>query len=374
MAKRANSEGTVYKRADGKWVGALTLPNGGRKVFYGKTRTEVHTKLVDAQGKLAAGVLPTGPTQTLAQFMNAWLIDSVKPSVRPKTFDDYQRITAKHILPELGKIALSKLSPAHLQRFYRQKLDSGLSPRTVQYQHAILHRALHQAERWSHIGRNPAALVDPPRAEKANIRALDAGETRRFLAVAAEHRLDALWTLAVYTGMRQGEILGLLWSSVDLTTKRLTVDRTIQRVGGETIVGEPKSAQSRRTIPLPAIVVEQMLRWRTQQKAELLRLGIVWPGDGSVFTSEVGKPLIAHSVLKQYKRLLAAAMLPSTTFHALRHGAASALVAANVPAKVIQELLGHSSITVTLDLYAHLMDGQREQAIDALANVFAARV
>lgn len=425
MGRRGHGEGSIYKRADGYWTAVIDLGwedgKRKRKQLYGKTRKEVADKLSEAQQLHRGGRLPTAPGQTLEKYLATWLED-VKPSLRPKTYDDYSRMTQKHIVPGLGKVQLAKLTPGQVQRFYTKKLET-LSPRSVEYLHAILHRSLERAERWGLVPRNPAdsALVDVPRPRKHEFTPLTFDEAKAFLAVAAEHRLSALWALALHTGMRQGEILGLRWKDLEDDCSALTVNQTIQRVGKALVVGEPKTEGSRRRVPIPPSVAAELNRWRTTQKAELLALGVRWSPEGYVFTSEAGTPIFARKLLDQFKRLLvkaatkddagrlaslegelaeatrehgdgsveadrirASAMrlreeierkterAQAIRFHDLRHSAASLMLAEGVPPKVVQEMLGHSQISMTMDTYGHLMPGQREQAVSALARALAA--
>ncbi len=221
MARRGHNEGSIYQREDGRWVGVIDLGyHGGkrkRKSFYGSTRREVQQKLIAALRDRQTG-LPGGydDRQTVEQFLNHWLENSVKPSVRPKTYTSYAQLVRLHLAPELGRIRLTKLSPQDVQRFINRKLVSGLSPRTVEYCRAVLRRALNQAVRWGYVPRNVATLVDAPRSERPDPEPLTPEEVRAFLEAVKEDRLAALYSVAIALGLRQGEALGLRWEDVDL--------------------------------------------------------------------------------------------------------------------------------------------------------------
>lgn len=384
MPKRGAGEGSIFKkqvrRASGKvdtyWVGELLTGRdaaGRRKVFrvYGKSRREVAEKLAKAQLDKGAGVLAEPSRETVGEFLSRWLQDSVKHSVRPRTFESYSLNVRRHLAPEIGHLALRKLTPGHVQRFYRKKLEEGLSPRTVQYLHAILHRALEQALRWGLAPRNVADAVDAPKPARREMQALTPEQADRFLEATRTDRLHALFALAVGCGLRQSELLGLAWSDVDLEAGRIQVQRQLQylrRVGP--VLSEPKSARGRRSIALPAFVVEALRQHRKQQLGERLALGPAWQNEWNlVFVTQVGTPIEATNLVRHFKGLLRRAGLPEIRFHDLRHSCASLLLAAGEHPKVVQELLGHSNISLTLDSYSHVLPTLQKQAaakMDAL--------
>ena len=187
MRKRGHGEGTIVKRSDGRWMGQVTVPEGGRKTVYGKTRRDVAEKMAKMLGDIRQG-LPLGDKSTVREFLTRWLEDSAKPSIRPRTFIGYEQITRTHLIPALGALLLHKLAPADLQRFYAAKLKAGLSPRTVSHIHAVIHRALEQAARWGMVARNAAALVDVPKQERHEIKPLNPEQARAFLEEAKGRR------------------------------------------------------------------------------------------------------------------------------------------------------------------------------------------
>ncbi len=228
MRKRANGEGSIYKRADGRWAASVSTDHGKRKAFYGKTREAVARKLATAIKARQDGLPLVAERQTVANYLQHWL-ETAKPTVRPRTFVRYEEYVRLHAIPELGRLALARLSPQHLQRLYASRLEAGLSPATVAHLHAVLHRALGQAARWGLVPRNVAELVTPPRPERREMFTLSPEQARTFLAAAEGDRLEALYVLALNTGMRQGEILALRWKDVDLDAGALQVLATLQR-------------------------------------------------------------------------------------------------------------------------------------------------
>jgi integrase len=268
----------------------------------------------------------------------------------------------KHILPELGHIPLAKLTPQHLVRLYRAKQDEGLT-RTVVLIHALLHKALGQAERWGLIPRNVAALVDTPRVPKQETLTLDSGQVQKLLAVAENDRLHALYVVATTCGLRQGELLGLRWSDVDLDGRMLTISRQLQWLEGGPTYSEPKSAKSRRTIALPQMALAALRRHRTQQAAERLRAGHAWKDNDLVFTSTVGTPLNPSGVRQRsFQPLLEQAGLPHVKFHSLRHACSSMMANQGVPPKVAADILGHSQVRTVLDVYTHATTNAMREA------------
>ncbi len=222
MAKRGNGEGSISRRKDGTYMARywVDTPAGKkRQTIYGRKgekRQQVADKLAEALGNRSKGLVFDADNQKLGDYLDRWLADSVQGSVKPVTFESYARLVRVHIAPSIGRVKLKALSPAHLQHFYRAKLDAGLSPRTVQYLHAVLHRALKQALRWGLVPRNVSEAVDPPRVQREEIRPLSLEQVRMLLETARDDRLEALYVLAVHCGLRQGELLGLRWEDLDL--------------------------------------------------------------------------------------------------------------------------------------------------------------
>jgi integrase len=258
---------------------------------------------------------------------------------------------------------LKKVTPAHVQGLYRSMLDRGLSARTVKYTHSVLRRAMKQATRWGMIARNPCDYADAPKVQREEIRPLDREQTRLLLRAAEGERLEALFVLAVHTGMRPGELLGLKWQDVDFEAARLRVNRALS--DGE--FTPPKRTKSRRSIDLTAGSIAALRAHRKRQLEEMMQKTGLWQDYGLVFSSSVGTPLSHRNVVRAFKDLLRHAGLPETTrLYDLRHTCATLLLSCNVHPKYVQELLGHASIAQTLDTYSHVLPGMRGGAASAM--------
>ncbi len=372
--KRGQGEGTIRQRADGRWEAMYTYHDATghmkRRSLYGKTQREVREKLTAALRALDQGDAPITDRQTVAQFLDRWLADVVKPSVRPKTYHSYAQLVRLHLKPALGRHQLAKLLPQHVQGMMNDKLAAGLSPRTVQYLRAVLRRALGQALKWGLVARNVATLVDPPRSERHEMQALNPSQAGQFLEAARGDRLEALYRVALSLGLRQGEILGLRWEDVDFDAGTMRVRVQLQRIDGKPRLVDLKTVKSRRTVALPAALVMALKAHRMHQLEERLLAGGRWQDWGLVFTSTIGTPLDARNLTTRYKALLKRAGLPDVRFHDLRHSCASLLIAQGVPPRVVMEILGHSQISLTLNTYTHvLLDAQR-QAADVMDRLF----
>lgn len=373
MAKRGQHEGSIYKRKDGRWTAVVNLgyQNGKlkRKSFYGKTREEVQSKLVAALSDVQKGIPIPSEKQTLAPFLQTWLAEVVKPSVRPKTCITYSYIVKQHIEPALGMKALVKLSPQDIQRFLNDKLKSGLSARTVRHINDTLRCALNVALRWGLVSRNVATLVGPPRIQRKEIRSFTPDEARIFLKAIKGDRLEALFSVALSLGLRQGEALGLRWRDIDFEARTLRVNYAIQRIEGKLQMVEPKTEGSRRALPLTETILSALRNHRSRQLEERLLLGSHWQETGLVFTSTIGTPLDHRNVVRKFHALLEKAKLPRFRFHDLRHSCASLLIAQGVPARTVMEILGHSQISLTMNTYAHVMPAMKLEAIDLMESI-----
>ena len=278
-----------------------------------------------------------------------------------------------HLGPGLGHYQLGKLEPQAVQAFLNAKLAAGLSPRTVQFIRAILRRALGQALKWGLVTRNVATLVDPPRVIRPEFRCLSPVEAGQFLQAIRGDRLEALYAMTLALGLRQGEVLGLHWADVDLEQRTLRVRAALQWLrGDEPKLVEPKTRQSRRTLPLPTMVIEQLLAHRIRQEEDRQRAGDQWIGDewDLVFCTQQGCPLHSRHVVTYFKAILKKSGLPNIRFHDLRHSCASLLVAQGLHPRVVMEQLGHSTIKLTVDTYSHVLPELQRQAADTMDGLF----
>ncbi len=367
-SRRGHGEGTITQRADGRWEARISLPAGKRKTLYGKTRKDVRDKLAAAQRDLANGLTPANNRQQLGPFLDQWLETVVRPTLRPRTYESYQSLARVHIKPALGHRPLAKLEPQELQAFLNAKHTSGLSASTVKYIHAVLHRALGQAVRWGTIPRNAAALVTPPRVVHAEVKVWNPDEAAAFLDAISGHRLEALYSVALAVGLRQGEALGLRWDEVDLTRATLTVKHQLQRLDGEFRLVETKTARSRRTVALPAFAVDTLRAHRARQLEDRLLAGSDWRGDewGLVFMTMRGTPLDAKNVTHRFQDLLSRLGIARMRFHDLRHACASLMLAQGEHPRVVMETLGHSQISMTMNTYSHVTPSLQRDAADRM--------
>jgi integrase len=300
MGKRANGEGTVYQRKDGRWVASIVLEDGKRKSIYCKTQREAVKEVRQANLAKDQGTLITATDQTLGEFLTAWLRDTVQHNVRPRTYIGYRELVELHIVPMLGNVKLQKLTPQQLQKLYNQKREEGYAPQTVKNIHRVLHRALNDALRWNLVARNICDLVDTPRVPKSEMQALTGEQAQQFLAAAKDDPFEALYVLALTTGMRRGELLGLKWDDIDFTHGRLQVQRSIARIGKQGFqVSEPKTAKGRRSIHLTALAVDALKRHRIRQHEIRHAAGPAWDDQGWVFCNAVGRPIEAGNMLRR---------------------------------------------------------------------------
>ncbi len=375
MTRRGPQEGTIYQRKDGRWATGVHMGyQDGRRVrkwVIGHTRAEVAAKLAPVLKARDERRPVPNQRERLGPFLRRWLDEIAKPTIRASTYDSYDDILRLHLIPGLGRIAIAKLTPAEVQAFLNAKSASGLSPRRVQYLHAVLRRALVTAERWGIASRNVAKLVDPPRVTRHEIRPLTPDQAHRLLEAAVGDRLDALYVTALGTGLRQGELLGLRWEDVDLEGRRLQVRHSLARVDGKLKLLEPKTERSRRIVVLPEVVVAALRAHRTRQRMERLVAGSHWVDSGHVFATTIGTPIEAAAVTRAFQRALARAGLPHSRFHDLRHAAATFLLAQGFTLEDVKNLLGHSSIVLTSNTYGHVLEGRQQQVaagMDAALN------
>lgn len=369
--RRANGEGTIYRRKDGRWAAAVSLDRGRRKHFLGRTREEVARKLTVALKTRQDGLPMFNEKLTLARFLSEWL-EGARASLRPNSHTRYEQLVRLHTLPALGRLPLAKLTPQHLQRLYAAKLDEGLAPQTVHQLHAVLHRALRQAFRWGLVGRNVADLVDPPRSQGRQMAHLSPEQARALLAAASGDRLEALYVLALTTGMRRGELLALRWANIDFEAGALHVVGTMQRTADGLTMGSPKTEKSRRQVALSATAVQALRRHRAGQAAQRLVLGKAWEDTDFVFANDVGGPIEPCNLIRRsFHNLLDRAGLPRIRFHDLRHSAATLMLGQGIHPKVVSEMLGHSQIYITLNLYSHVTPTLQREAAAAVDSLLS---
>jgi len=383
--RRGRGEGSVFQRADGRWTGVVDLGwvdgKRRRQSVYGRSRKEAHERLQAALRTRSDGLAPAPARLTVGQYLTADWLPAAKAKVRASTFDSYRSIVDVHLVPALGKIRLTALTVADVERLLRAKSAAGLSPRRVAMIRAVLRIALGRAVRNSVLPRNVAALAAAPRQERHEIEPFAPDEIRTLLAAVHGHRLEAMFVVAVSSGLRMGELLGLSWPDVDLERGSLTVRAALAKIEGEWDLVPPKSSTSRRTIALPELGVVALRAHRTRQLEERLRSGGVWDPSREghdepwnlVFATATGRPLDGPNVSRTFHAILEAAALPRRRFHDLRHSAATALLVAGVSARVVQSILGHSQISLTLGTYSHAIPELQMDAAERMDALLAAR-
>jgi integrase len=338
----------------------------------GKTRDEVHEKLIEALGNRAQGLVFDAGNLTVGEYLTRWLNDSVRGTVRPSTFEVHRHMIEPHIVPALGRLKLKDLNSAHVRGFYREKLDSGLSAATVRKMHSVLRKALMQAVLDGLIPRNVCEAVKPPKVERKEIKPLDREQANALLEVASGDRLEALYVLAIHTGMREGELLGLKWEDVDLKAGVLRLRHALVREGGKVTLGDLKTPKSRRSVRLTYAATEALRSHLERQVEEMERMGSLYQPGGLVFATERGT-LINPSNLRNrsFKPLLKRASMPDICFHDLRHTCATLLLSQGTHPKLVQELLGHATIAMTLDTYSHFLPSMGDQTVRAMESALS---
>jgi integrase len=360
--KRGNSEGSITKRSDGRWEARVTLPGGKRKSFYAKTRQEVARRLAEVLRDRDRGLPIVGERQTTAQFLTSWL-GIVQSTIGLGTWKTYEEIVRLHLVPTLGAVPLGKLTPQHVQTLYAQKLDAGLSTTTVHHIHAVLHRALESAVALDLVVRNVADRVTAPRMRRHEMEVLSPEQSKIFLEAIADDPLEALYMLALTTGMRQGELLGLKWRDIDLDAGWLHIHATVRKLRGNFIFAAPKTKRSRRGVALTALAIEALRHHRNRQTQKRAVVGAAWQENDLVFPDATGRPMDGKYMLKHcFRPLLRRAGLPPIRFHDLRHTAATLLLGQGIHPKVVAEMLGHTTITITLDTYSHVLPEMQREA------------
>ena len=374
MARRGRGEGGITKRRDGRWMGQADLGwqdgKRRRKSLYGRTKSEVQAKLRETLHRKAHGMPPVPEQETVGTFLRRWL-DIKKEGVRQRTWTRYEQIVRAHLLPNLDRIRLAKLTPQDVAECLRRVKVSG-SAYMARGARDVLRTALNQALRWELVSRNVAVLTDPPRHRTREITPLTPRQAGTLLAAVAGHRLEALITVALGLGLRQGEALGLRWEEdVDLEAGTLSVQQTLVRAGREPRFEEPKTDRSCRTITMPGVVAAALRRHRTRQLEEQLAAGPEWHPSRLVFTTPIGTPIDRGRLHGTFKAILRSAGLPDIRYHDLRHTAATLLLVQGVDLRTIMATLGHSRISQTMDLYAHMMPTLRGHAAEQMDAILA---
>ena len=364
--RRGNGEGSIFQRKDGRWTAELAAgyDQSGkrrRKSVYGDTKGDVQVKLLDLQQRNKTGALTEATKITVAQFLDRWLNDIARLTVRDSTHRRYADLVRLHINSRIGGVRLLRLTACDVQGIFAAMEEKGLSPRTRQFVFDVVNMALDQAVKLGLIIHNACDQLTRPKVPKCEMQTLDAAQAAAFLRAAETDRLWAMYVLAVTVGMRQGELFALQWSSVNLDASRLSVRHTL--VSGT--LGPPKTAKSRRQIELPAMAVDALWRHKAAMLAEGLASSLF------VFCNTKGGPLRSQNVLRRsFFPILEAAELPRIRFHDLRHTAATLMLSQGINAKVVSETLGHATVGFTLDSYTHVLPSMGRDAANRMDRLF----
>lgn len=376
--KRAHGEGSITQRSDGRWQGAITTGyteegKQKRRTVYGKTQKEVREKLEEVKRQLATGSY-SDTKHTVKSYLAEWLKEKGR-EIKASTLEKkYRFCVDKYLVPRIGSIKLTKLTPMHVQAAIGEIADTVGAP-TANNCRRVLFNAMKQAVRWQLVHRNPVEAVAPTPERRRELTLWTAQEAARFLDTARPHRLYALFYLGMATGLRRGELLALRWGDIQGTT--LHVRYNLVNVGSKLVLQTPKTVKGTRRVALSPDVLEMLLLHRQRQEAEREHVGAVWPtvltvqkqkGDKLepetlsnefVFTSEVGTLLNPHNLTRLRNNLMDAAKVPRVRLHDLRHLHASILIRQGSDPKTVADRLGHSRASFTLDTYTHLFEEQR---------------
>jgi integrase len=379
MARRT---GQIIRRGDARFVVRIYLGTdaNGKRRYHNHTvrgtKKDAEKWLTAALRRLDLGEAVAPAEISLDAYLDKWLATAVTPRVRAHTLDDYTRLLVRYIRPKLGKHRLASITPLDLQSLYGAMTSNGLTARTVRYTHSVLSSAFKQAIRWQMLQQNPCANVELPKQQRKEMMALSPEQAACFLTAIQENRYGLLFSLMLATGLRPSEALALQWSDIDWQRGSITIQRKLTRLRDNSWkFEEPKTVKSRRSIPLPSSLVEALKGHRKAQLEERLQWGSEWQNYNLVFTSEGGTPVHERNLLRRYfKPALVQAGLPAQMrLYDLRHSCATLLLADGENLKVVSERLGHSSITLTADVYAHVSESMQRQATDRMERMLYQR-
>lgn len=371
--KRSNGSGSIsYNRDRKRYEVRLTIDGRRRKVV-GKTQDEAWER-ADLLRRSTDVSVTLPPEVTVGRFLNYWLTEVLPDAdLSQVTRDGYERMCRLYLVPTLGRIRIDQLTPQHVRSMMRKLREQGLSPNTIRQARSVLRRALRTAEADGLVTRNVAKIVDGVKVGRSSGRTLTPEQARKLLDGARGHECGALLTVLLSLGLRKGEALGLSWPDLELdaTPPTLTVTKSVKKTSnGALYIDEPKTTGSVRRLHLPAPTVDVLRAHRIEQAEQRLAFGPGWGGDWArydlVFTTSIGTPMDPDRVNRMIKSLTTELLGEPASPHVMRHTAASLLLAQNVPLKTVSEMLGHSSIRVTADVYGHLLEPARTEAADAM--------
>jgi integrase len=370
VRRRVNGDGSLTKRADGRWMARYyawtTAGTRKRITIYGKTRQEAAERMREAQERNRQGIPVSDCTWKLGDWLDYWLEHVIAANRRPATHALYETTVRLYLKPALAKYPLARLSAAQVQTFLTGQLAAGHSVRKVQVMKAVLSSALARAMREELVMRNVARLAELPAWERKPITPWTAAEARAFLEAANDDPLYPAFMLLLLYGLRRGEVLGLRWRDIDEEDGELRVRQHIQRVHGELRIGPVKTAAGRRDLPLLGPAAEVLEMRRSAQAADRAELGRAWLDTGLIFTTRTGRPIEPRNLARSFRRICDTHGLRVISVHHIRHTTATLLKNLKVPARDAQLILGHSRLAVTLEIYTH---EDRQAQRDALSRI-----
>lgn len=381
--KRGNGEGSIFQRADGLWCGMLTVkdPLAGKKrrSFYGKTKKEVASKMLRVQSEIMNGSYINPNKVTVSTWLNDWLWDYKKRNLKPNTFASYEMQIRVNINTVLGEMLLMDIRSEHLQKFFNLKAESGLSAESVKKLRNILSGAFLQAVKNQLISRNPCDTTVLPRLSRKEIRVLTLVEQDNLLAAVRGDRLEAAFVVALSTGLRIGELLALKWNDID-SNGVLKVKRSLGRVQTnfddskgtktEILFQETKTKKGVRSIPIVPNVQALLKLHKHMQNLERIEFAGIYNNQDLVFCTELGKPLEPRNLMRKFYGITKKIAINKANFHCLRHTFATRAIENGMNIKVLQEILGHASITTTLDTYSHVLPETKTEQMKILNDLF----
>ncbi|MFC9884485.1 tyrosine-type recombinase/integrase [Streptomyces libani] len=374
--RNPNGAGTITKRKDGRYQCAVYVlqPDGtrARKFAYGKTWAECDAKRRELLAKVDGGVPVPTRSAKLAEWLPYWLDNVIKPNRKRSTYSKYAMHVRLYLVPLLGTKRLETLGPRHVRVFLADVARKS-SPATAKEAHRVLRTALTAATREELVTRNVASLVEAPKVVSRETTPWSLDETLTFLEEARRDPLYAAFVLAIAMGLRRGEVLGLRWSDVDLDGRVIRISNQVQRIGGELYQDTTKTGKI-RPVPLPLVSLAA-LRWhRLRQAHEAEKRGTEIDPAGLVFTTRSGRPIEPRNLNRSFSRLTASAGLRTIRLHDARHGCATLLTAAGVAPRVLMEILGHSQISMTMDVYTHVAQDTQREAISHMDRLLKRRL
>jgi integrase len=363
--RRGNNEGCLHQKANGSWKAAVML-QGRRLSKTCKTRKEAQEWLRLTFSQIDNGLTFASTKIKLAEYLADWLATE-KTIMRQSTWSHYSQLTSAYIIPNVGKITLRDLRTEHIQKLYNCLGGQGVGAPTIQKIHKLLRSAVGNAAKTGTIPRNPVAFAHPPAGSVSEMKILDDSQVSQFLISIIGHRWEALYYLAIATGMRRGELLGLKWEDIDWLKQTVKVERQIRP--GDQSFQPLKTRFSRRTITIGAKTIQVLHDHYERQQKTRKNSGSKWVENSLVFTNTHGGPLCANHMTRVFQELLEACGLPKIRFHDLRHTAASLMLNNGIPPIVVSRRLGHSKASTTLDVYGHLIDSMQEEAATLMDNL-----